>query len=121
MAQNVYGQPLKSCSTDPVTGFFRDGCCNTGAGDYGMHLACAVMTEEFLRFSQQRGNELSTPQPHFAGLKPGDRWCLCAERWVEAWRADCAPLLDLEATHMLMLEYVDLEVLEDYRAPRGSV
>lgn len=115
MAKNVYGEPLKTCCTDPVTGFYRDGCCNTGPGDYGMHLICCVMTEEFLVFSKAQGNDLSTPREHFPGLKAGDRWCLCASRWIEAHKAECAPRVDLDATHFLMLEYVNLSVLEQYK------
>ena len=116
MPQNVLGTELEVCSTSPLTGFFRDGCCHTGPGDHGHHLVCAVMTAEFLEFSKRRGNDLSTPVPEyrFPGLKPGDRWCLCAQRWVEAYRAGCAPRLRLEATHALMLEYVDLEELRKY-------
>lgn len=118
MAKNVYGEDLQLCSASPKTGFFRDGCCNTGPGDSGLHLVCAVMTAPFLEFSKQRGNDLSTPHPEyqFPGLKPGDRWCLCASRWVEAWKAGCAPKLVLESTHFLMLEYVSLKDLEQHRA-----
>ncbi|MBT9581854.1 DUF2237 domain-containing protein [bacterium] len=113
MAKNVLGFQLEVCSTDPLTGFMRDGCCNTGPGDRGMHLACCVMTQEFLDFSRQRGNDLSTPLPEyeFPGLKPGDRWCLCAERWAEAHQAGCAPRLVLEATHAIMLEYANMAEL----------
>lgn len=119
MAQNVLGEELASCSTQPVTGFFRDGCCNTGSGDMGMHVVCAVMTAEFLEFSRSRGNDLSTPMPdhEFPGLKPGDSWCLCAARWVEANEAGRAPKVNLHATHALMLEYVDLEELKKHAAP----
>lgn len=120
MAKNVYGEPLKTCSLDPLTGFYRDGCCNTGSGDHGLHLVCAVVTEDFLSFSRQQGNDLSTPRPHFAGLKPGDRWCLCASRWMEAYDAGCAPLLDLEATHFLMLEFVNLSTLEQFNVRSGE-
>lgn len=112
MAQNVLGGELQECSRDPLTGFFRDGCCNTGSGDFGMHLVCARVTAPFLEFSKSRGNDLSTPRPGFAGLQPGDSWCLCAERWVEALEAGCAPQVNLEATHALMLEYTDLETLK---------
>ena len=85
-SRNVYGEPLEPCSTQPVTGFFRDGCCNTSGDDHGVHTVCAEVTEEFLFFSKEAGNDLSTPRPEFAfpGLKPGDRWCLCAARWAEA-------------------------------------
>src|SRR5579871_50179 len=92
-ARNVLGGELEPCSNSPVTGFFRDGCCNTGPEDHGLHTVCAVMTAEFLAFSKAAGNDLSTPMPQFgfAGLKPGDRWCLCAARWQEAFEAGAAP------------------------------
>lgn len=119
MARNVLGKPLEPCSMDPRTGFFRDGCCHTGREDVGLHLVCAVMTEEFLAFSRQRGNDLSTPAPHlgFPGLVPGNRWCLCVGRWKEAVEAGKAPPVVLEATHVSALEFVDLEQLEAHRAP----
>lgn len=106
---NVLGEPLKPCSIDPVTGFFRDGCCNTGPTDHGCHTVCALMTAEFLAFSKSQGNDLSTPRPEFgfAGLKPGDRWCLCAGRWQEAFEAGCAPHVVLQATHEATLEHAD--------------
>ncbi len=115
-AKNVLGTDLKTCSTAPMTGWYRDGCCNTGPGDTGLHLVCAQMTREFLEFSRAMGNDLITPRPEFAfpGLKPGDRWCLCVSRWVEAYKAGCAPLVDLEATHISVLEFVDLDVLREY-------
>jgi uncharacterized protein (DUF2237 family) len=99
---------------DPLTGFMRDGHCRLGPNDRGVHTVCAVMTEEFLAFSKRAGNDLSTPHPefHFPGLKPGDRWCLCAARWQEAWVAGCAPPVVLEATHLETLEFVDRENLE---------
>ncbi len=114
MANNVLGEPLEVCSLDPVTGFFRDGCCNTTADDRGMHTICAVMTEEFLAFSKRAGNDLSTPVPEFgfSGLKPGDRWCLCLSRWVEAAQANQAPQIVLTATHASVLEFVDMETLQ---------
>ena len=117
-ALNVLGTELKPCSTNPVTGFFRNGCCETGPDDTGMHTVCAVMTAEFLEFSRRAGNDLSTPQPayHFPGLKPGDRWCLCAPRWKEALDAGQAPPLVLEATHEETLAIVTLGVLKDYAA-----
>ncbi len=98
---------------DPMTGFYRDGYCRTGAGDAGVHTVCVVMTEEFLRFSQEAGNDLSTPHPEwdFPGLKPGDQWCLCVSRWVEAFEADAAPRVVLEATHASALEWVTLDDL----------
>jgi uncharacterized protein len=115
-AHNVLGRPLRSCSVDPLTGWYRDGCCNTGPGDYGQHTLCAQMTHEFLVFSYQRGNDLSTPRPEFEfpGLKPGDKWCLCVERWIEAFEAGVAPMVDLEACHISVLEYVDLDVLRQF-------
>lgn len=110
---NVLGGPLKPCSTDPVTGFFRNGCCDTGPMDEGSHTVCAVMTEEFLAFSKYVGNDLSTPRPEFgfAGLKAGDRWCLCAARFLQAHDDGCAPQVDLEATHQRALDIVPLSVL----------
>ncbi len=105
---NVLGEPLASCSTEPLTGFFRDGCCNTGPMDHGRHVVCAIMTSEFLAFSKSRGNDLSTARPEygFAGLQDGDRWCLCLDRWIEADRAGVAPKVCLEATHSSALEKV---------------
>src|SRR5690606_37277346 len=98
-AKNVLGTELRTCSVNPRTGFYRDGCCNTGPADLGLHLVCAEMTEEFLRFSKERGNDLSTPNPmhDFPGLEPGDRWCLCVLRWKEALEAGVAPRVALEA------------------------
>lgn len=113
MANNVFGRPLAVCSQEPMTGFFRDGCCNTTGDDVGMHTICAVMTDAFLAFSKERGNDLSTPQPQygFPGLQAGDRWCLCLPRWVEALEAGCAPQIVLEATHASATEFVDWEML----------
>lgn len=110
---NVLGGPLASCSTAPLTGFYRDGCCNTGPEDRGLHVVCAVMTVGFLAFSRDRGNDLSTPRPEyrFPGLKPGDRWCLCAARWREAEEAGLAPPVVLEATHEATLAIVPLDRL----------
>jgi uncharacterized protein (DUF2237 family) len=115
-ARNVLGGELQPCSVSPMTGFFRNGCCETGAQDIGMHTVCAVMTAEFLAFSRRAGNDLSTPIPEagFAGLKPGDRWCLCAPRWKEALDAGAAPQLVLEATHEETLAIVSLGVLKDH-------
>jgi uncharacterized protein (DUF2237 family) len=115
-AKNVLGGELEPCSLDPVTGFFRNGCCETAAEDTGLHTVCAVMTAEFLAFSKATGNDLSTPRPEFAfpGLKPGDRWCLCAPRWKEALDAGAAPQLVLEATHEETLAIVPLGVLKDH-------
>lgn len=113
---NVLGEPLLPCSMTPRTGFFRDGCCNTSDADVGCHTVCAVMTQEFLAFSRSRGNDLTTPRPEFdfPGLKPGDRWCLCAGRWLEAYRAGCAPRVVLAATHQRALEIVALEDLRSH-------
>jgi len=118
MAKNVLGGELQTCSNDPLTGWFRNGCCDTGSGDLGVHVVCAVMTEAFLEFTANRGNDLSTPNPAFGfpGLKPGDRWCLCAARWVEAKEAGVAPPVVLEATHMAALEHVDLDDLKTHAA-----
>lgn len=111
---NVIGEPLMPCSVDPVTGFYRDGCCNTGPEDLGSHTVCAVMTEEFLAFTKLRGNDLSTPRPEFGfpGLKPGDQWCLCAARWREALEAGAAPDVALLSTHERALEVCDLADLK---------
>ena len=113
---NVLGGTLLSCSTSPVTGFFRNGCCDTGPEDRGMHTVCAVMTAEFLALSKYLGNDLSTPRPEygFGGLKPGDRWCLCANRWVEALQAGVAPPVVLVSTHMKALAYVSLDELRQH-------
>ncbi len=115
-AKNVLGGELASCSLDPVTGFFRNGCCETGPHDLGLHTVCAVMTAEFLAYSKMIGNDLSTPMPEygFEGLKPGDRWCLCAPRWKEALDAGAAPQVVLEATHEETLAIVTLGVLKDH-------
>jgi uncharacterized protein (DUF2237 family) len=115
-ARNVLGEELIPCSLDPVTGFFRNGCCETGPHDVGMHTVCAVMTAEFLSYSQSVGNDLSTPRPDlgFSGLKPGDRWCLCAPRWKEALDAGAAPQVVLESTHEETLAIVPLGILKDY-------
>ncbi|MEM7478144.1 MAG: DUF2237 domain-containing protein [Planctomycetota bacterium] len=114
MAKNVLGTDLETCSTDPMTGFYRDGCCNTGADDTGLHTVCTEVTEDFLRFSKLKGNDLSTPMPmyEFPGLKEGDRWCLCVLRWKEAFEAGMAPKVNLEATHISSLEFLDLEDLQ---------
>ena len=114
--KNVLGGELESCSTDPMTGFYRDGCCRTGPDDLGLHLVCIEATDEFLAFSKSRGNDLSTPNPmyQFPGLAAGDRWCLCVERWKEALEAGMAPAVVLAATHISTLEFVDLEELQTY-------
>jgi uncharacterized protein (DUF2237 family) len=119
---NVVGGELLPCSTDPLTGFFRDGCCATGPEDVGSHTVCAVMTEEFLSFSLRAGNDLSTPRPEwgFPGVKPGERWCVCADRWLEAHRAGSAPPVVIGATHARALEVVPIEALTAFAAPVDS-
>jgi uncharacterized protein (DUF2237 family) len=114
--RNVFGEPLKSCSERPLTGFYRSGCCHTGPEDLGLHTVCVEVTAEFLAFSKSRGNDLSTPQPEFGfpGLEPGDRWCLCAARWREAFEAGQAPRVILAATHEATLELVELGDLKRY-------
>ena len=115
-ARNVFGEPLVPCSFAPMTGYFRDGCCRTDLGDHGTHVVCAVMTDAFLAFSRARGNDLSTPQLawRFPGLHAGDQWCLCINRWKEAFLADAAPLVVLESTNQLALQVIDLAVLQRY-------
>nr|WP_199316489.1 DUF2237 domain-containing protein [Chroococcidiopsis sp. [FACHB-1243]] len=115
-ARNVLGSELKTCCSAPMTGYYRDGKCNTGAGDYGAHVVCAELTAEFLNFTKSRGNDLSTPVPefNFPGLKPGDRWCLCASRWKEALDAGVAPPIILQSTHASALEYVSLSELRQH-------
>jgi uncharacterized protein (DUF2237 family) len=115
---NVLGGKLECCCSQPCTGFYRDGYCRTGPGDYGLHTVCSVMTEEFLSFSAAMGNNLSTPAPEFEfrGLKSGDRWCLCVTRWQEAFEAGCAPPVMLASTHISALEFVSLEDLRAHSA-----
>jgi uncharacterized protein (DUF2237 family) len=117
-ARNVLGGKLETCSLKPLTGFMRDGCCNTMDEDFGVHTVCVRATAEFLAFSRSRGNDLSTPMPEydFPGVKPGDRWCLCAARWREALLAGCAPEVILAATHEKTLEFVTLEQLKQHAA-----
>ncbi|MDR9480702.1 MAG: DUF2237 domain-containing protein [Spiribacter sp.] len=117
---NVFGETLQPCGLDPMTGFFRDGCCNTGHADAGMHTVCAIVTDAFLEFSKDRGNDLTAPVAlaDFPGLSAGDRWCLCAGRWLEAYQAGVAPLVDLEATHEETLAVISLERLAEYAAPK---
>lgn len=112
--RNVLGGPLRACSYDPLTGYFRDGCCRTRGEDEGQHVVCARVSQEFLDYAMNRGNDLVTPRPQwrFAGLKAGDRWCVCASRWLEAWKAGAAPPVVLEATHEKALELIPLEVLQ---------
>jgi uncharacterized protein (DUF2237 family) len=113
---NVLGTPLESCSCDPMTGYFRDGMCNTTPDDFGTHVVCAVVTDAFLHYSLSKGNDLITPIPqwNFPGLKAGDKWCLCVSRWKEAEKANVAPKIHLEATHALALKYVSIELLKAY-------
>ena len=119
MARNVLGTDLQECGRDPLTGFYRDGCCTTGGDDVGIHTVCARVTAEFLEFSASVGNDLSTPMPQhgFPGLQPGDQWCLCAPRWQEALEAGAAPAVVLEATHVATLEWCDLSDLRAHAVP----
>lgn len=119
---NVLGQPLEPCSTQPLTGFYRDGRCDTGFEDTGLHVVCAQVTGEFLAFSQAAGNDLSTPRPEFGfpGLRPGDRWCVCATRWKEALEAGVAPPVVLEATHVGALDIIPLDDLRRHALDRSS-
>jgi uncharacterized protein (DUF2237 family) len=119
--RNVLGGALQTCSLEPLTGFYRNGCCDTGPGDGGSHTVCAIVTAAFLAFSKGKGNDLSTPRPEFgfAGLKPGDRWCLCAPRWQEALEAGRAPRVVLDATHEGALLYCDLTDLKNYADANG--
>ena len=122
-ALNVLGTPLQSCCTDPMTGFYRDGFCQTGVTDFGTHVICARMTEAFLMYTKSRGNDLSTPLPvyNFPGLKPGDQWCLCVSRWREAMLAGVAPPIILQATHERALDIVTIEDLKKYSIlPRAT-
>ena len=117
-SKNVFDEPLLSCSESPVTGFFRDGCCNTSDEDFGSHTVCVEVTQDFLDYSRFRGNDLSTPMPDFGfpGLQAGDRWCLCASRWLEAYEQGMAPKIFLTRTHKRALEIVELEKLKEYAA-----
>lgn len=119
-AKNVLGTKLEVCCTSPMTGYYRDGFCHTGGQDFGMHVVCAQVTEEFLEYTKLQGNDLSTPVPqfNFPGLKPGDGWCLCAARWQEALEAGVAPPVVLEATHIRALEVCNLEDLQKHRVIR---
>ena len=118
IALNVLGEPIVPCSFEPLTGFFRDGCCKTDEQDLGSHLVCAIMTKEFLVFSLERGNDLMTPRPEwqFPGLVAGDQWCLCLNRWKEALDAQCATMIQLESTNIKTLEQIDLDTLKQYAA-----
>lgn len=121
MAKNVLGTDLEICSMSPRTGFFRDGCCNTGKEDSGLHLVCIEATDEFLEYSRSVGNDLSTPMPmyDFPGLVAGDRWCLCALRWKQAYEDGRAPRVNLKATHISTLEFIDLETLREFAVDDG--
>ena len=123
MEKNIFGEPLKICCKNPMTGYFRDGLCRTGIGDTGTHTVCAVMTEDFLKFSASKGNDLITPMPYyqFPGLKVGDKWCLCVTRWIQAEKAGKAPKLILEATHEKTLEYTSLNLLVKYAFKETSL
>ncbi len=111
--KNIFGEPLKSCCSNPVTGYFRDGFCRTDEFDHGSHTVCAIVTEEFLEYSKSKGNDLTAPRPEyqFHGLKPGDKWCLCALRWQEAFEAGCAPKVELEATDEKALQHININDL----------
>ena len=113
---NIFGEPIEECCSNPITGFFRDGFCRTDEMDRGLHVVCAQMTEEFLEFSKSRGNDLSTPKPefNFPGLKVGDHWCICAERWKEAFENNKAPKLFLRKSNQKILEFVDIETLKSF-------
>jgi uncharacterized protein (DUF2237 family) len=110
---NIFGEPMATCSESPLTGYFRDGCCNTENSDFGVHTVCAVVTEAFLKYSLEQGNDLITPRPEysFQGLIPGDKWCVCASRWLEAYHSGCAPGVYLEATHEKTLAIIPMDVL----------
>ena len=113
---NVFGRALKTCSNDPLTGFFRDGCCNSSINDQGEHTVCAIVSDKFLNFSLSKGNDLVTPRKefNFPGLIDGDRWCLCADRWIEAYQNKCAPKIVLEATNIDVLKKIDIEILKKF-------
>ena len=117
---NVYGDTIEECCSSPITGFYRDGFCHTDELDRGLHVVCSLINDEFLDFSKSRGNDLSTPRPEFSfpGLKPGDYWCLCLSRWVQAFNADCAPKIRLDSTHASVLEFVDLPRLKEFAAEK---
>ena len=114
---NLFGKKLEACSTSPLTGAYRNGCCETGPNDIGTHTVCAIVTDEFLEFSKKMGNDLTKdyPQYNFKGLKDGDKWCLCVSRWIEAHNAGCAPKIILEATNLKTLDYVSFETLLEYK------
>lgn len=114
---NLYNKKLETCSTNPLTGAYRNGCCETGPNDIGTHTVCAIMSDEFLEFSKEMGNDLTIDYPryNFKGLKQGDKWCLCVSRWIEAYKAGCAPKIILEATNLKTLDYVSFETLLEYK------
>lgn len=122
MEKNIFGEPLQSCCTKPMTGYFRDGLCRTISEDTGTHTVCAIMTKDFLEFSALKGNDLITPMPYyqFPGLKEGDKWCLCVSRWIEAEKEGKAPKLILEATHEKTLEYTSIDTLIKYAFKKKS-
>ncbi|MBU79275.1 MAG: hypothetical protein CMD29_04020 [Flavobacteriales bacterium] len=122
MEKNIFGEPLQSCCTKPMTGYFRDGLCRTISDDTGTHTVCAIMTKDFLEFSALKGNDLITPMPYyqFPGLKEGDKWCLCVSRWIEAEKEGKAPKLILEATHEKTLEYTSIDTLIKYAFKKKS-
>ena len=113
---NIHGRPLELCSQDPLTGFFRNGCCDTDNHDLGLHTVCVILTDEFLKFSLEVGNDLSTPRPEFdfPGLKPGQKWCLCANRWLEAYESGVAPPIITESTNIKTLDIIDFETIALY-------
>ena len=113
---NVFGRVLKTCSNDPLTGFLRDGCCNSSLNDRGEHTVCAIVSDKFLNFSLSKGNDLITPRKefNFPGLIDGDRWCLCADRWIEAYQNECAPRIVLEATNIDVLKKINIEILKKF-------
>ena len=113
---NVNGTELQNCSTDPLTGWFRDGCCNTDSRDRGSHTVCAILTDDFLQFAKSQGNDLITPSPQFGfpGLKAGDRWCVCVDRWIEAYLSECAPKIILEATNQSVISKIEIKILKKF-------
>ena len=119
--KNIFGEDIEVCSDDPITGFFRDGCCNTDSNDLGEHLICCIVTDEFLTFSVSKGNDLSTPVPeyNFPGLKEGDKWCLCADRWLEAHQNNCAHNIYLLSTNTKILQKIPLNILKPYAVDLG--
>ena len=111
---NVFDKKIKKCSSQPLTGYYRDGYCNLDNNDKGTHIVCAIVTKNFLNFTYNKGNDLITPRRGFPGLKPGNKWCLCVSRWIEAYKHGAAPLIDLECTHRNVLKYINLDILRKY-------